>query len=80
MDRNTELAEERTMMANQRTFLAFIRTALMGMATGITFIKVFQADSILVVLGWILIPVSMLTFIVGLIQYIRIKKRLRVEE
>ncbi len=79
MDRNTELAEERTMMANQRTFLAFIRTALMGLATGITFIKVFTTDSFLVIAGWLLLPVSIVTFVVGLVQYIRIKKRLRVE-
>ncbi|WP_163707713.1 DUF202 domain-containing protein [Mangrovibacterium lignilyticum] len=78
MSRSDQLAEDRTRLANQRTFLAFIRTALMVFATGITLIKLFYSDPWLVVLGWVLLPVSLFTFIMGVVLSIRMNKGLKL--
>ncbi len=75
--RSDQLAEDRTRLANQRTFLAFIRTAIMFMATGITLIKLFADDTLLRFLGWLLLPVSLITFIVGLSLYVRMNRNLK---
>jgi putative membrane protein len=67
------LAIDRTILSNQNTFLAYIRTALTLFVAGVTFIRFF--DFIVIeVIGWIFIPVGLVTFIVGLIRYN--KKRL----
>ena len=71
-----KLAKDRTELANERTFLSFIRTAIMIFASGITFIKVFFEDKILVVLGWFLIPVSFIFFIIGLFVFKKTRKKI----
>ncbi|WP_170154643.1 DUF202 domain-containing protein [Mangrovibacterium diazotrophicum] len=77
MSRSDQLAEDRTRLANLRTFLAFVRTAIMVFATGITFIKLFSADESLVIIGWMLLPVSLGTLVVGFILYLRMNKELK---
>ncbi|OGK12685.1 hypothetical protein A3C98_05330 [Candidatus Roizmanbacteria bacterium RIFCSPHIGHO2_02_FULL_37_15] len=58
------LASERTMMSVDRTFLAYIRTSLTLFIAGISFIKFFDSY-IIQVLGWLLIPVAIFTFVLG---------------
>ncbi len=66
------LAADRTTLANQSTFLAYIRTALTFFVAGVTFIKFFEI-SVVVVVGWLFIPVSILTFWLGLYRYNRLR-------
>lgn len=66
------LAADRTTLANQSTFLAYIRTALTFFVAGVTFIKFFEI-SIIVVVGWVFVPVSVLTFWLGLYRYNRLR-------
>ena len=62
------LAVDRTILANQNTFLAYLRTALTLFVAGVTFIRFF--DLLLIeIIGWIFIPIGLITFIVGLIRY-----------
>jgi putative membrane protein len=73
------LAAHRTDLANDRTFLAYIRTALTFFVVGVTFIKFF-GYIVLVIIGWILIPIGILTFIKGLIRYRKVKHVIQEEE
>ncbi len=77
MEKRDLLAIDRTTLANQRTLLAFIRTGLMVLVSGITFIKLFHSDLFLLVLGYILIPISIAIFIVGLILFFRMKRDIK---
>jgi putative membrane protein len=77
MDARNQLAEQRTLLANQRTFLAFVRTAIMICASGITFIKVFPDDKSLVVLGYVFLPVSVVTFVTGMVLYFRENRKIK---
>lgn len=72
-----ELAKQRTQLANSRTLMSFIRTALMVAATGITFIKLFSDEAILVIIGKILIPLSGILLVLGIIYSYRMKGEIR---
>ena len=72
------LAADRTVLANERTFLAYIRTALTLFAAGVTLIHFF--DSVLIIMiGWILMPVGVVTLVIGLVRYRKIQRRIRNE-
>lgn len=71
-----KLAKDRTILANQRTFLAFTRTAIMLLATGLTFIKLFPQDKILLILGWTLIPIGLSVLVLGQVLYLRMHYRI----
>lgn len=71
-----KLAKDRTILANQRTFLAFTRTAIMLLATGLTFIKLFPGDKFLLILGWTLIPIGLAVLIFGQVLYLRMHYRI----
>lgn len=71
-----KLAADRTVLANQRTLLSFLRTALMLFATGITLLHLFADDLILKIIGLLLIPFSVLTACIGIINYIIMKRKL----
>ncbi len=77
MEKRDLLAFDRTTLANQRTLLAFIRTGLMVLVSGITFIKLFHNDILLVIIGYILIPISIATFTVGLILFFKMKRNIK---
>ena len=62
------LATDRTILANERTFLAYMRTMLALIVAGISFVKVFE-DPIVHVVGWIFIPLGILTLVMGIIRY-----------
>lgn len=62
-------------LANQRTFLAYLRTALTFFVGGVSFIKFF--DEVLIeILGWAFVPLGIVTTIIGVYRYNRIRVRL----
>ena len=70
------LAIDRTVLANQNTFLAYLRTALTLFVAGLTFVRFFD-HSIIVIIGWIFVPLGIITFAVGLLRYNRLRKVLK---
>jgi putative membrane protein len=70
-----KLAEIRTRQANERTVLAYARTALTLIVAGLTFIRFFQ-DFYIVLLGWIFVPVGLVTLILGIYRYNQTKKHI----
>ena len=76
MQLRDHLAADRTKLSNQNTFLAYIRTALTLFLAGVTFIQFFGSQ-LVVVVGWIFIPIGLVTFFVGLLRYNRLRLALR---
>lgn len=76
MEKRDQLAIDRTILANQRTFLAFLRTGLMILVSGITFLKLFNTDPLLVITGYTLIPISIIIFAIGFILFFRMKRKI----
>lgn len=70
------LAAERTRLANHRTFLAYQRTALTLFVAGVTFIRFFE-HVLFEVIGWVFIPAALVTVLVGIIRYRRIRNRIQ---
>lgn len=70
------LARDRTSLANERTFLAYLRTAIMLLASGVTLIKLFGTDRALLAIGYVLVPVSIATGLVGYVRFIRMRGRI----
>lgn len=73
------LAENRTTLANERTLLAYMRTALTMFVAGVTFIRFF-GYLLVEIIGWILIPVGIITMIRGMISYRKMKRLITAEE
>ncbi len=69
------LAADRTQLANERTLLAYYRTALTLFIAGATFVQFF-GNLLMVVVGWIFIPLGFLVFIIGVVRYRRTKRPL----
>ncbi len=67
------LAAARSIMANERTFLAYQRTALTQLAVAATFLRFFDHPA-LTVLGWLLVPTSLVTMALGLVRYLRMRR------
>ena len=63
------LARNRTILANERTFLAYIRTSIMFGISGVTLIKLFNTEFYVVFLGFALLPIAVINFIVGFYRY-----------
>jgi putative membrane protein len=76
-DLRDELAKDRTVMANERTLLAYVRTALMLLASGLTLVKILRVDPEFRVIGYALIPLSLVVGTMGYIRYLRVRKQLR---
>jgi putative membrane protein len=72
------LAVDRTFLANERTLLAYMRTAIMLFISGITIIKLFSETSIMVTLGYSMLPVSFLVAIIGSYRFRKIKRMIQV--
>jgi putative membrane protein len=66
------LAAARSILANERTFLAYQRTALTELAVAATFIRFFDHPA-LTVIGWLLVPASIITMLLGLVRYRRMR-------
>jgi putative membrane protein len=71
------LALERTRLANERTFLAYVRTALSLIAGSAVLFQFFSDLPLYLLAAWLLILGGGLTFIVGLIRFIRVGKQLK---
>ena len=66
------LSIDRTILSNQNTFLAYLRTALTLFVSGVTFIHFFDSR-VLWIVGWTFIPIGVLTAVIGLIRYNRLR-------
>jgi putative membrane protein len=75
-----KLARNRTVLANERTFLAYIRTSIMFAISGVTLIKFFSTEFYIVLLGYLLLPVALINYIVGNIRYHKMIKRISETE
>jgi putative membrane protein len=75
-DPRGHLAAVRSILANERTFLAYQRTALTQLALSATFIRFFDHPALTVV-GWLLLPGSCLTIVLGVVRYRRMRDRIR---
>ena len=72
MELRDHLAADRTKLANQRTFLAYVRTSLTVFVVGVTFIQFFGSSPVEVI-GWVFIPIGVVTFAVGYYRYTRLR-------
>jgi putative membrane protein len=66
------LASFRTILANERTVLSYVRTALTLFVVGVTFVHFFE-NNIIVIVGWIFIPLGIITVVIGIFRYNREK-------
>ena len=73
------LAAHRTILANDRTWLGSIRTSLAIFVAGVSFIKFFDL-AILFFLGWFFIPISILTFAIGIWNHNKRRKMIVILE
>jgi len=73
------LAAHRTILANDRTWLGNIRTSLAIFVAGISFVKFFNSV-ILFFIGWVFIPLGILTFLLGLWNHNKRRKMIVILE
>ncbi len=69
------LAIERTHLANERTFLAYFRTALALLAGGVTILRL-DAFRDVRWLGYILMVLAPLVFLIGIWRLFSVKRRI----
>jgi putative membrane protein len=69
------LAADRTVLANERTFLAYVRTALALIILGITAWHFLETDFYKII-GIISIALGFLVFIIGIVHYQRMNKKI----
>jgi len=69
------LAADRTRLANERTLLAYYRTALTLFIAGATFVQFF-GHLVMIVIGWIFIPLGIFVAVTGVYRYQRMKQPL----
>jgi len=68
MELRDYLSLHRTILANERTLLAYTRTAFALAIAGFTFLKLFRSE-IYRIIGIVLIPTGILTFIWGIYRF-----------
>ncbi|NOZ25929.1 MAG: DUF202 domain-containing protein [Nitrospirae bacterium] len=73
------LAAQRTVLANERTLLSYVRTALTLLVAGVSFIKFF-GSVVIEALGWVLVPLGLLTLAKGIASYRSMARTIREEE
>ncbi|MCX6155502.1 MAG: DUF202 domain-containing protein [Candidatus Kapabacteria bacterium] len=69
---NDQLSAARSIMANEQTFLSYQRSALTFVITGLSFIKLFDLFW-LHIFGIILIVAAVITGILGVLRYSRMR-------
>ena len=74
--RSDVLAIANTMMANQRTLLSYGRTALGLFGVGVGFIKFLDFPMVMIV-GLSFIAAAALVLVIGIRQYLRLRKTFR---
>jgi putative membrane protein len=70
------LAMDLTSMSNERTLLMYIRTALGFVAAGLALIRFF-GDPVIVVIGWIFVPIGIAFVIFGIFRFNHVRQLLR---
>jgi putative membrane protein len=70
------LAMDRTVLANERTLLAYVRTAFAFLAGGVTLLKVFPGDAVMVRLGVFLLAVGVFSSAFGAWRFVSVMRRL----
>ena len=71
------LAADRTMLANERTLLSYVRTSIAFAGGGAALIQFF--DTLFVqIIGWVSIPVAVVIMVVGVLRFLRMRRRLKV--
>lgn len=68
------LALDRTHLANQRTLLAFTRTGIYFVFTGLGILHIVDIPGLFWA-GWVAIGVGAIVAVIGLVNYLRMKKR-----
>jgi putative membrane protein len=71
-----KLALERTEMANDRTLLSFVRTSLYFLIAGLTIDSLIEV-SYGTFIRWSLWVISLVCLVVGILRYLRQKKKLK---
>lgn len=69
------LAIDRTVLANERTFLAYTRTALALLIVGATLLH-FIDEGVVPIVGAAFIGIGGVVQIVGVVQFLRMRRRL----
>ena len=69
------LAIERTRLANERTFLAYFRTSLALLAGGVTILRLDAFQDVRW-LGYVMLLLAPLVFLVGLWRLFSVKRRI----
>lgn len=69
----------RTELANRRTLMAYVKTAFAFCAASVALIQLLD-DKLLVLLGWVLLPLSLTVFLIGIYDYNRVKKSINEEK
>lgn len=72
----TKMAYERTALANSQTLLSYSRTAIATFAAGIGMFE-FVNNLVIVKIGIAFMAVAPVIFIVGLVHYIKVKKKIK---
>ncbi len=70
-----EMARLRTELANERTLLAYVRTGLAVVAAGVSLIAFFDLLAPRIV-GWALSTAGIATFLIGVVRFKSIRRRL----
>ncbi|MEP0713118.1 DUF202 domain-containing protein [Algoriphagus sp.] len=70
------LARQRTTLSNSRTLLSFIRTSLYFLVSGTALFEVKELDHVRE-LGYLAFGLSLIFLIVGIVNYLRIRNKLR---
>lgn len=70
------LAIERTKLANERTFLAYFRSAIVILSSGLAILKLQLFEEI-EWLGYILVFLGPILFLVGLLRLLYVKRTIR---
>ena len=76
MSKTDALAMERTRLANERTFLAYFRTSIVFLSSGFAIIKIHALEEIQD-LGYFLIILAPVLFIIGLLRFYYVKRKLK---
>ncbi len=70
------LAADRTVLANERTLLAYVRTGLTLLVAGASLLQFFESRAAQA-LGWALLPLSAIAFVVGVVRFRKMSRSLR---
>lgn len=73
------MAIDRTIMANERTLLSYTRTSLTLLLPGVTFVH-FTSGIAMQIIGYFLIPLGLVTFIIGYFRFTKKKSIIRKEK